>query len=157
MHMTEKPCPRMLADRPPRIAAALLVAAASLQYALPLDWLAWRRMPGAGIIIGTLGLLLMLRAWWLFRTANTAICPTGRATSLITTDVYRLTRNPMYLGILLMLTAIAVSVGTVPFAAAAAGFFLVINAVFCPYEETKLETTFGDAYVRYRSRVRRWI
>ena len=157
MHMTEKPCPRMLAYRPPRIAAALLVAAASLQYALPLDWLAWRRMPGAGIIIGTLGLLLMLRAWWLFRTANTAICPTGRATSLITTDVYRLTRNPMYLGIVLMLTGVGLYSGGVLYVAAAATFFAIINHAFCPFEEHRLRTVFGEEYVRYAGRVRRWL
>lgn len=157
MNTTNKPCPRMLAYRPPRIAMTLLIIAALLQYSLPLDWLKWRQMPGAGISIGTLGFLLMLRAWWLFKTSNTAICPTTRATSLITTDVYRLTRNPMYLGIVLMLVGVGLYSGGVLYMMAAATYFGIIDHAFCPYEERRLHTIFGEEYVRYARGVRRWL
>jgi protein-S-isoprenylcysteine O-methyltransferase Ste14 len=149
---------RSLIDhKPPRIAMLLLVAATALHWLTPLGERPASPSIGFAAMLGVAGFTIMTWGWWQFRARKVAICPTAETTQLITDGVFRLTRNPMYLGILLMLTAIAVSVGTVPFAAAAAGFFLVINAVFCPYEETKLEATFRDAYVRYRSRVRRWI
>jgi protein-S-isoprenylcysteine O-methyltransferase Ste14 len=110
---------------------------------------------GAGLAI--LGFLIMLRAWWLFREARTAICPTAPTTQLITHDVYRVTRNPMYFGILLMLLGLAVATAGVFFYVAAVCFFLIIDSVFCPYEEQQLEAVFGETFERYRQHVRRWL
>jgi protein-S-isoprenylcysteine O-methyltransferase Ste14 len=55
-----------------------------------------------------------------------------------------------------MLAAVAVWIGTLPFFAAAVGFFLIVQIAFCPYEESKLRTTFGAEYDRYANAVRRW-
>ena len=87
----------------------------------------------------------------------TAICPTAETTALITDDVYRLTRNPMYLGIVLMLLGIALATGSLPCYLASLAFFLIIDVVFCPYEERKLEQAFGSDYARYVGAVRRWL
>lgn len=140
--------------RPPRIAMTLVAMAALLHLLVPLDALPSAPLPAA--IVGGLGFAIMLRAWWLFRIENTAICPTARTTTLITRDVYVLTRNPMYLGMVMMLAAIALLAGALPFYIAAVLYFLLLNAVFCPYEEQKLRATF-DEYANYASRVRRWI
>jgi len=140
--------------RPPRIAMTLVAIAALLQLLVPLD--ALPSAPLTAAFVGSLGFSIMLRAWWLFRIENTAICPTARTTTLITRDVYRLTRNPMYLGMVMMLGAIALFAGALPFYVAAILYFLLLNAVFCPYEEQKLRATFGE-YEDYASRVRRWI
>jgi len=99
----------------------------------------------------------MLRGWWLFRRNDTAICPTAAATRLITSDIYRLTRNPMYLGIVLMLLGVAIATGSLPCHVATLAFFLVIDFVFCPFEEARLDELFGADYVRYRRAVRRWL
>ena len=63
----------------------------------------------------------------------------------------------MYLGVVTMLSGVAAWFGTLPFALAAVAFFLVIDRVFCPYEERKLAFGFGESYERYRRRVRRWL
>jgi protein-S-isoprenylcysteine O-methyltransferase Ste14 len=99
----------------------------------------------------------MMWAWWQFKEHKVAICPTDETDYLITDGVYRLTRNPMYLGMILMLFAIAVFVGTLPFYVAAFLFFTIINWVFCPYEEDKLTRVFRQDYADYRTQVRRWI
>lgn len=151
------PCPRMLAYKPPRIAITLLLSAIALQLAAPSLWPVVPAWPGSGIVIGALGFAVMLRAWWLFRRYATAICPTARTTALITNDVYRLTRNPMYLGIALMLVGVSVATGSVPCYVASLSFVLIIHFVFCPFEETKLEQAFGIEYSRYRDAVRRWL
>lgn len=155
-HITN-PCPRMLTYRPPRIALALFATAGVLQ--LTTAW-AWPRLPASlagGAAVATIGFLVMLRAWWLFRMHDTAICPTARTTALITNDIYRVTRNPMYLGIALMLFGTALGSGGLYFYLAALAFFLIIDFVFCPYEEDKLVHAFGDQFSRYRDTVRRWL
>jgi len=141
-------------QRPPRIAMTLVAVAALVQLLVPLNTLP--SVPLTAALVGSLGFAIMLRAWWLFRIEKTAICPTARTTTLITRDVYALTRNPMYLGMVMMLGAIALLAGALPYYAAAIAFFLLLNVVFCPYEEQKLRTGF-DEYAAYASRVRRWL
>lgn len=150
-------CPRMLTFRPPRIALTLLLVAGVLHFSMPAIWPDLPASGTGGTLLGLLGLGIMLRAWWLFRNHETAICPTAATTVLITWDVYRLTRNPMYLGILLMLLGTAVVAGSLPCYVAALVFFLIIEFVFCPYEESRLESGFGSEYAGYRRAVRRWL
>ena len=63
----------------------------------------------------------------------------------------------MYLGMIGMLSALALAVGSVPFYVVTAGYFMLINGTFCPYEEKKLTETFGADYLSYRQQVRRWL
>ncbi|HSD68590.1 MAG TPA: methyltransferase [Woeseiaceae bacterium] len=86
-----------------------------------------------------------------------AICPTAATASLVTNGVYSLTRNPMYLGMLIMLAGAAVFMGTLPFYAATAVLFVVLDRGFCRYEEAKLAGVFGQPYRDYKGKVRRWI
>ena len=141
--------------RPPRIAMLLVGLAAAWHYLLPTP--VWFSFGAIALLSGSAGFFIMMWAWWQFRQRRVAICPTAETDALITDGVYRYTRNPMYLGIVLMLSGVALWAGTLPFALAAAGFFLVINAAFCPYEEQKLANTFGPDYAAYRRRVRRWV
>lgn len=157
MEFAEERCLRILTYKPPRIAMSLLASAALIQSLLPDSWLQMQSFPVAGVVIATLGFLLMIRAWWLFRIAATAICPRAETTSLIRHDVYRLTRNPMYLGIVMMLLGAAVVTGGALYFAAAVTFFAIIDHSFCPYEEDKLCSVFGDEYVSYSRTVRRWL
>ena len=99
----------------------------------------------------------MIQAWWQFRQTDVAICPTEKTTELITDGIYRFTRNPMYLGMVMMLTGVAMFVGTLPFYVAAVALFAILNFVFCPYEEEKLSRTFGSRFEQYRGRARRWL
>ena len=155
MTRSDSACPRMLTYKPPRIAMALVLVAASLQLAAPLP-----EMPGSVLAGGTIaaaGFLIMLRAWWLFRLRNTAICPTAETTALIKEDIYRLTRNPMYLGIMMLLFGAALGTGGLPYYVAALAFFLIIDFVFCPFEEAKLRHSFGEEFAQYMADVRRWL
>jgi len=145
---------KLVSFRPPRIAMLLLGAAVVLHLMIPFElFSSWRI---AAVLVGSTGLAIMLRAWWLFRKAGTAICPTDQATKLITGDIFATTRNPMYLGIIMMMLGIALYSGSAPFYAAALLNFLVLNGIFCPYEERRLSRSFS-AYDAYASRVRRWI
>ncbi|MFT5501387.1 MAG: protein-S-isoprenylcysteine O-methyltransferase Ste14 [Woeseiaceae bacterium] len=103
------------------------------------------------------GFAVMMLAWWQFKERKVAICPTANTDYLITNGIYRLTRNPMYLGMVTMLGGVASFFGTLPFYAVAIVYFILIDRWFCMYEEEKLVATFGRDYVAYRSKVRRWL
>jgi protein-S-isoprenylcysteine O-methyltransferase Ste14 len=147
----------LLDYRPPRIAMAFLGVAALLHWLSPLGQAPIVPSAWLALVTGITGFLIMMQGWRLFRRDGVAICPTAPTRSLITDGIYRLTRNPMYLGILLMLVGTACWFGTLPFVAAAVGWWSVMQFVFCPYEEQKLEANFGDDYRHYRARVRRWV
>jgi protein-S-isoprenylcysteine O-methyltransferase Ste14 len=148
---------RIIDYRPPKIAQLFVLSAALLHWATPLSHLHIYSNRVAGIVLGLAGFVIMMWGWWLFRKFDTAICPTAKADSLVTSGIYRLTRNPMYLGLVSMLLALAFAVGTFPFYLAAAAYFMVINQVFCPYEERKLAKAFAAEYLAYKIKVRRWI
>jgi protein-S-isoprenylcysteine O-methyltransferase Ste14 len=141
--------------KPPRIALGFVVLAIAVNAFVPLA--PHPSLPLAATITALLGFTLMIRAWWLFRQANTAICPTQSATTLVTHDVFSITRNPMYLGIILMLAGLAMATGSIAFYVAAFAYSVVIERVFCPYEERKSDLEFGDQYRAYTQRTRRWI
>lgn len=153
----EQVCPQMLRYRPPRIAMSLLLVATALQLLLHTGLPGVPPAPLAAATVASLGFGIMLRAWWLFRRHDTAICPTADATALITRDIYRVSRNPMYLGIVLMLLGIAIATDGLFYYLAALAFFVIMEFVFCPYEERKLARRFGRDFAAYAGRVRRWL
>lgn len=104
-----------------------------------------------------LGFAIMISAWWQFRQREIAICPTAPTEELITNGVYAYTRNPMYLGMVMMMFGVALFFGSAPYYLAAGALFAILNWVFCPYEESKLRSTFGKRYVAYTTTARRWI
>jgi protein-S-isoprenylcysteine O-methyltransferase Ste14 len=135
----------------------LLAIAALAQYAVPVEWPMLPSYAIAGSAIAALGFGIMIRAWWLFRQHETAICPTAETTSFITDDLYALTRNPMYLGMVLILAGIALLAGSWPIYVVTIIYALILNHVFCSYEERKLRNQYRDQYAVYAARVRRWL
>jgi protein-S-isoprenylcysteine O-methyltransferase Ste14 len=143
--------------RPPRIAIALTFFATLFHWLIRSEEHFRLSFPWLGVSLGAAGLCIMLWAWWLFRKKALAICPTAATASIVTYGPYRFSRHPMYLGMVIMMAGIAVYIGTAPFYVAALVYFLVLNFVFCPYEERKLIGAFGGEYTDYTRRVRRWL
>ena len=141
--------------RPPRIAFSFVLIALVISAVLPLPLHA--SLPLAATLTGVIGFLLMIRGWWLFKRADTAICPTATASALVTRDVFSISRNPMYLGIILMVCALGILTGSAPFYMAATAYWVVMDRAFCPYEEQKSLQEFGEEYAAYARRVRRWL
>ena len=146
---------RLLAHKPPQIAWGLILGALVVYLWSPS--LLHPPLPLAGALAFVVGLAVMLRGWWLFKRYDVGICPTDETTTLIVHDIYALTRHPMYLGMLLMLAGLALGSGALPFYAAAVIHGVVLNWIFCEFEERKLEARFGPRYVDYKRRVRRWL
>lgn len=141
--------------RPPRIAFGFVLIALVTSAVLPLPLHA--PLPLAATLTASIGFWLMIRGWWLFKQVDTAICPTATASTLVMHDVFSLSRNPMYLGMLLMVCALGILTGSAPFYVAAAAYWAVMDRAFCPYEEQKSLQEFGNDYAAYSRRVRRWL
>lgn len=148
---------KIIEMRPPKIAMALLIVAFAL-HGLLLIWEPFKfSSPMLGIMVSTLGFVIMMWGWWLFQQYKVAICPTAYTDKLIFDGPYRFTRNPMYVGMVAILLGVGIFVGTLPFFLAVAIYFIILNRVFIPFEEQKLEGTFGAEYLEYKTRVRRWL
>jgi len=143
--------------RPPRIALTCLAAAAGLHVLSPKGTVLFvpYHLLGMLQIIG--GFAVMIWAWVLFKQKQTAICPTAEAALLMQDGPYRFTRNPMYLGMASMLCGAAFLLGSIIAFSAPVAFFISMNEIFIPFEENNMKRLFGDGYLDYINRVRRWL
>ena len=94
-----------------------------------------------------------------FRRVGTSVNPLRpeKASSLVVTGVYRFTRNPMYLGLLLVLIAWALILSNVLALIILPAFIFYMNRFQIEPEEAALMSAFGSDFTTYKSRVRRWL
>jgi len=92
-----------------------------------------------------------------FKVNNTTVKPFEKPFSLITTGVFRFSRNPMYLGFILILSGLTILLGSLSLYVVIIIFFICMKIIFIRPEETNLETTFGELWLRYKKEVRRWV
>ncbi|MEH6569855.1 MAG: isoprenylcysteine carboxylmethyltransferase family protein [Halioglobus sp.] len=104
-----------------------------------------------------LGLILLVIAGGLFKQAGTDLVPFKNVSALVTTGVYRFTRNPMYLGMTAVLLGTSITVGAFTALPIPAVFMLIIQFRFILPEEEMLRGIFPQDFPAYCSRVRRWI
>jgi len=104
-----------------------------------------------------LGITLNLSADRAFKKYNTTVKPFKQSTTLITTGVFRITRHPMYLGMILILTGLAFFMGSVTPFFVIPVFAILIEKIFVKAEEKMLADTFCNNWVDYCSKVRKWI
>ena len=110
---------------------------------------------GLGLI--GLGVLLAFNSIARFVRAKTGVVPFSESTTLITEGFYKYTRNPMYVGMnsfLLGLMLILQNPLNIFFLII---FFFVVRNMFVLKEEVQMEETFGEDYLTYKRKVRRWL
>jgi len=148
------------------IAPPPLIALAAVLLGLALDWLLpayvltvllcfWERVVIAVILIGA-GAALAIPALRGFRSAGTHVEPWKASTVLVTGGIFGRLRNPMYVGLTLLLAGLSIFLTS--------DWMLVMTIVFMPVihfgvvkrEERYLEAKFGDAYRAYKANVPRY-
>jgi protein-S-isoprenylcysteine O-methyltransferase Ste14 len=142
---------------PPTLFAGLLAVTVVSGLALPGAGLDHVVLRIAGIALIVAGAALNLWSDTQLKRASTTVKPDGLPTALVSTGAFRLTRNPMYLGMAAILAGAALALGSLPALACAAVFAVLADRLYIAREEANLTTTFGAAYDEYRSAVRRWV
>ena len=144
---------------PPIIAALIALAMWPLSTTLPRVLVATQMRVAAAIAIALVGGAFSIADALAFRRAKTTVNPLRpeRASALVTTGVYRITRNPMYVGLLLGLLAWAAGLSSPVSLAGPVAFIMFINRFQIEPEEKALLVKFGPKYETYKSTVRRWL
>lgn len=143
---------------PPPVWTLLLIAAT---YGLSLadPFIAWRMHTRVYSYVAFAAALILLAAAAIaFRRADTQFLPNSPTNNaLVTTGVFGFTRNPMYLGMVLICAGAALWFGRPVMLLAPLAMFAVANWAFIPFEEAKMRRQFGEAFDAYTARVRRWV
>lgn len=142
--------------------ALVLVAAAAMWFAAAevpaLTWdLPFKRVLAS--IFALTGIAVAITGVMSFRRAGTTVNPTRpqSTSSLVNSGIYRYSRNPMYLGFLLALLGWAAFLANLLALAPVAAFVAYMDRFQILPEERALTARFGDEFIAYTRKVRRWI
>jgi len=127
-------------------------AVPALEFRFPARDLVAVSLALAGAVTSALGVISFGRA----RTTVNPMKPES-SSSLVTSGIYRLTRNPMYLGFLLVLLGWAVFLSSILAFLFLPAFIVYMNHFQIEPEERALATLFGEAFAAYKARARRWL
>ena len=141
---------------PPVYFLAALLFMTLLAYLMPIAHLVYVPLRIFGGVIIFAGLVITATGAWTFNRADTPIRPFEQATTLVASGIYRYTRNPMYLGMMIMLTGAWFALAKLSPLLIIPIFLFVIQEGFVKPEEEFLENIFGAQYLDYKTRVRRW-
>lgn len=144
------------------IAPPPLIYLAGLGVALLLDrQFPWEILPpfwaplGAVLLAG--GLLLVYTAFLALRRARTAASPYQASTAIVSSGPFRFSRNPVYLGMTFMYTGIGLWRNSGWVLLCLPPLLMLMHYGVIRREERYLAAKFGEAYLRYQARVRRWL
>ena len=142
---------------PPVLLVFCLIVMVGMDQWLPFNDVIHHPWRLAGIAIGGVGLLADLASALRFLRLKTNIIPFRDPESVVVTGMFAYSRNPMYLGYVLILLGAAVYLGSLmPFVMVLV-FFLAADRWYIPDEERRLQRIFGEEYATYCARVRRWL
>ena len=142
---------------PPLIYVGGFVIGYLLDRAVPLTLTSWPLGEPLGWALVAVGVALMGSAVMTFRRAGTSLNPAKPTTRVVVHGPYRFTRNPMYVGWVIVYLGCVLLTNTVwPLVSLPVVLVLISRAVIAK-EERYLEAKFGDAYRAYKARVRRWL
>lgn len=144
---------------PPLIYVAFFFLSVALQQLIPLNghFLRTGTAKAVGWLLFVAGVLMVAPALWKFIVSKNTVVTMKPAHSLQTTGIYAFTRNPMYLGLVLLYSAAGFFKGSwwtfivIPLLIITVQFYIISR------EEHYLQRAFGNAYLQYKKKVRRWI
>ena len=142
---------------PPVYFLGALALTALLHYILPAAPVIAAPWHFGGLVLIAMGLFLIVAPARTFQSRDTAIKPFEESSVLVQDGLFAVSRNPMYLGMVLVVLGVALLLrGAVPFVVPVV-LAVVLYVRFIRFEEQALEHTFGDDYRAYKARVRRWL
>ena len=144
---------------PPILLIVVVAVAVLLGQVLPLPWPGLNDLPArvVGVGFGAGGVILLVAAILTLRRHGTTVQPNVGATTLVTTGPFSFFRNPIYLADVLILFGVAEITTNIWFVIGALVFGLLVTWFAIVPEERHLERRFGQAYLDYKAKTRRWL
>ena len=142
---------------PPLILLSFVLLGAGLNWIYPMPFVpdALRWIVGGFLIL--MGIAIILYCARLFKKKGTNIEPWKKTSRIITSGVYRSSRNPIYLSFVIIGIGIAFAVNSIWILAVMIPLIFIISQFVIAKEERYLETKFGEEYLSYKNKVRRWL
>ncbi|MEK9607672.1 MAG: isoprenylcysteine carboxylmethyltransferase family protein [Gammaproteobacteria bacterium] len=110
-----------------------------------------------GLSLIGFGFLLAFNSISRFIKAKTGVVPFSKSTALITEGFYKYTRNPMYVGMNSFLLGLLIILNNPINFIFLVTFFFIVRNLFVIKEEVQMLETFGEEYLAYKNKVRRWL
>jgi protein-S-isoprenylcysteine O-methyltransferase Ste14 len=142
---------------PPRLVVMLLVVMVALHMLLPGPTLLAFPYTLVGAAVTALGFILTLSGARLFARIGTNIRTFNVPGVLVTDGPFRWSRNPIYLGFVVLLLGTAILLGTTTPFIAPGLFALIADCWYIAFEERAMREKFGADYATYMGRTRRWL
>ena len=139
------------------VAVGMIVWLLTCYFSAPIPFEKFRVAATALLLV--LGIIAMFFGVYSFKAVRTTVNPTKpeQASTLVTSGIYRFTRNPMYLGFSLVLTAWCLFLNNFYGFGVVIAFVLYLNYLQIIPEERMLKSLFGEEFNHYQEKVRRWI
>jgi protein-S-isoprenylcysteine O-methyltransferase Ste14 len=148
---------RMYKYVPGSTLGASIIIAVVLHYLFPVTTIIPFPYNLLGLLIVGFGVYSAFLSVRLLISNNTTFEAGGNPSSLVTRRPYSYSRNPIYLGFLLIALGTATILSSLSAFIAPIIFFLVVNTIIIPFEENRLQKNFGIEYEKYKASVRRWL
>lgn len=104
-----------------------------------------------------LGIWISVWADQIFKKRKTTVKPFEKSSFLVKEGPFKISRHPMYLGFVMILFGLAWGLGNLIVFLTPLAMFAIFETMFIPYEEKSMLETFGQEYMDYKSKVRRWM
>jgi protein-S-isoprenylcysteine O-methyltransferase Ste14 len=140
---------------PPLIPLSGMAGAAALHLGWPLRL--FPALPGPGLLLALVAVGIATGALLALRRHKTEVLPTRPTTALVTEGPFGLSRNPIYLAMVLLMAAVALAWGSLWAWLAVPAVLLALDRLVIAREEAYLAARFGAAYAAYCAKVRRWV
>ena len=142
---------------PPAFFFLGILLGSALHVFFPIALVVPTRWNALGLLPLALGIVFHLLAHKAFQQTDTTVDPYEKSDILITSGVFRVSRNPMYLGYLLILLGQALLYRSLSPFIVVLVYFLLTDRISIPAEEAKLAVDFGTRWDAYKNQTRRWL
>ncbi|GAA6210799.1 isoprenylcysteine carboxylmethyltransferase family protein [Hyphomicrobiales bacterium 4NK60-0047b] len=143
---------------PPVLVTLCLIIMVTLEYSIPIEAIfAAKSISLISLPLIIIGLSFILITAYNFKKIQTNIHTFNEPDKLVTSGLFKLSRNPIYLGFLLILIGAAILLNAISTLIGPVIFFLTANFWYIPFEEKAAEEQFGQDYLVFKNKVRRWL
>ena len=144
---------------PPMVFYGCLLLGGAFEFFIPSDFPVFSKLMriGLGLVLGGGGFIFMTIAHATFKRIGTNVPTNLPATTFVVQGIYKISRNPMYLGGSAFFWGIGIAIGSIWILLAYIPLGLYLSLYVIPHEEAYMQRTFKDKYSNYCREVKRWL